>query len=298
MEFERNRCEFMEDFKKKLVDVFKRPVVPGKIDRFGINARDVATGVYPHMGALGWLDTSNSWLFNCASALISPNFILTAAHCSWLSPKKYNLTDPKPQMVRLGNQNILERNSKDYLDVKIQEIIVHPAYKPPLKYSDIALMKLVEEVKFHAHIAPACLTRNPNVDVGDAVDSTGWEYKTAALKGDSSYILNFEISIIDSNVCDGMFKVVKDKNFKGIRSHQLCAGKINQGVDIYQEHSARFIQVTDARVCLFDVPLYTLIGVTAYGLGGAGAGVPSVYTRISSYVDWIEENVWKEELNL
>lgn len=35
----------------------------------------------------------------------------------------------------------------------------------------------------------------------------------------------------------------------------------------------------------------TLVGVTSWGVG-CGPHLPSVYTRIASYVDWIESVVW------
>lgn len=37
---------------------------------------------------------------------------------------------------------------------------------------------------------------------------------------------------------------------------------------------------------------YLIIGVTSYGLGCGFANVPSVYTRVSRYLDWIEGKVW------
>lgn len=34
---------------------------------------------------------------------------------------------------------------------------MHPDYKPPAKYDDIALMKLDEPVSFNGFVRPACL---------------------------------------------------------------------------------------------------------------------------------------------
>lgn len=39
-----------------------------------------------------------------------------------------------------------------------------------------------------------------------------------------------------------------------------------------------------------------LIGVTSFGGGCAGENFPPVYTRISSYVDWIEPIVWPQNV--
>lgn len=39
--------------------------------------------------------------------------------------------------------------------------------------------------------------------------------------------------------------------------------------------------------------LYYVIGVTSFGIGCAQPNLPGIYTRVSSFIDWIEEHVWK-----
>lgn len=51
-------------------------------------------------------------------------------------------------MVRMGEVEIYKETSENLLDVEISEIIVHPDYKPPRTYHDIALLRLKESVKW------------------------------------------------------------------------------------------------------------------------------------------------------
>lgn len=37
--------------------------------------------------------------------------------------------------------------------------------------------------------------------------------------------------------------------------------------------------------------IFTVVGITLFGMG-CGSKYPGVYTRVSSYVDWIENIVW------
>ncbi|XP_049784979.1 serine protease persephone-like [Schistocerca cancellata] len=37
---------------------------------------------------------------------------------------------------------------------------------------------------------------------------------------------------------------------------------------------------------------YTVVGITSMGPKPCGGNVPSIYTRVSDYIDWIEDHVW------
>jgi secreted trypsin-like serine protease len=43
---------------------------------------------------------------------------------------------------------------------------------------------------------------------------------------------------------------------------------------------------TDAS-CVYDI-----VGLTSYGPFKCGTKTPAVYTRVTSYLDWIEAEVW------
>ena len=60
-------------------------------------------------------------------------------------------------------------------DYKIIAIIVHPNYKAPKKYYDIALMKIETITKFTNNIQPACLwSEFDTTQLGASVTSTSW----------------------------------------------------------------------------------------------------------------------------
>lgn len=50
----------------------------------------------------------------------------------------------EPEIVRLGELDFSDQEG-DIQDIAIREIIIHPEYKWPDKYNDIALIRLAKE---------------------------------------------------------------------------------------------------------------------------------------------------------
>lgn len=237
---------------------------------------------FPHMVALGYLENGSiDW--KCGGSLISEYFVLTAAHCA---PR-----NNPPTIARLGGLNLKASNEGvQPINYLVVEIIRHPDYKAPAKYNDIALLKLDRHVEFNEAIRPACLYTTDTFAVNKTV-ATGWgKIDYAEKKSDN--LLKVVLSIIDNNLCnelyqsDGVTRQLKN----GIVPSMMCAGELEGGKDTCQGDSGGPIQITRPD----NQCTYSIIGVTSFGKFCAAKNAPGVYTRVSSFVPWIESTVWPE----
>ncbi|KAL4717064.1 hypothetical protein ACJJTC_016951 [Scirpophaga incertulas] len=258
-----------------------------------IGGRDALPLEFPHMAGIGWKTVSGEWNFKCGGSLISSKFVVTAAHCSMASDRDTSIIDVTPKIVRLGYNKISERSSNGQ-DAKIMKVITHPKYEPPKKYNDIALIELEKEVRFTMYVQPACLIVGPDdVLVGQKAMLTGWGVTDAADPTTSPELQVAEISVLDSRLCDRLYRRSCSRHWCGMAENQLCAGVLDGGVDACQGDSGGPLQLK------FNLPrsngenIYRLIGVTSFGIGCALPNYPGIYTRISSFLDWIEPIVWK-----
>lgn len=78
---------------------------------------------------------------------------------------------------------------------------------------------------------------------------------------------------------------------RGILQSQLCAGSRTGKQDTCQGDSGGPIQIMQqGNSCI-----YYVIGITSFGKSCAVSSAPGVYTKVSYYLDWIEEVVWGEQ---
>lgn len=252
---------------------------------------DASYGEFPHMALLGNRDGLKTD-FYCGGSLISDSFVLTAAHC------KLGRAGIRTNIARF---NTISRDSVTKIDKISNEFITHPSYSPGSKKYDIALMKLSQNFDFanDKRVLPACLQTQNNID--SKAIATGWGVTEFA--GDQAAKLQkVHLDIIDC--------AKKDRNLFST----ICTS--SPGKDTCQggEISVIILCCYDFNICSIYVifadsggPLqllkkdasdnYTcqmyIIGVTSYGSPVCGASNSfAVYTKVSDYLDWIEQKVW------
>ncbi|GLV39372.1 snake [Carabus blaptoides fortunei] len=237
-------------------------------------------GEFPHMALVGYRNYENEIEWNCGGTLISELYVLTAAHCT-------HTRLGQPAVIRLGELNLASDNDgSEPKDFEVAQVIRHPKYRQPEKYHDIGLIRMSRPVDFNKFIHPACLWTKFIVNQNKTI-ATGWGHTEYAGKR-SDILQKVALDIIENNKCGTFYNDVQRQLPRGVQSTMMCAGSLEGSKDTCQGDSGGPIQITNhENQCLFYI-----VGITSFGKGCGSANSPAVYTRVSEYLDWIENTVW------
>ncbi|KAL1117166.1 hypothetical protein AAG570_004493 [Ranatra chinensis] len=233
------------------------------------------------MAAIGYRFRGSSeieWL--CGGTLINSRYVVTAAHCT-KNPKYLLLF-----LVRLGELDLNDTvdDGADAKDVRIDRAFVHPLYDSKRKFSDIALIRLRENVTFTKFIQPICLPITEELLQRDYVGYnpfvSGWGATGIICSTDESSsptaLMEVQVPVIENEVCNRSYSIKGEL----ITQKHLCAGYDEGGKDTCRGDSGGPLMLP------VNFKFY-LIGIVSFGHRCAAAGYPGVYVRVTEFVEWI-----------
>ncbi|XP_029343690.1 venom protease isoform X2 [Acyrthosiphon pisum] len=244
---------------------------------------------FPHMALLGYSKYPRDDTWACSGSLISNRWILSTAGCERLG----NTT--VVQWARLGGLNYSsETDDARPTDYQIDQRIVHPDFRKPSLYNDIALFHLDQDVEFSSYVRPMCLNADPNwqSSASQIVISTGWgpilDDKSMSLD-----LLKVSLDIISADLCKSNYYASiagRKQLMHGIvEDSMICAGDVSGEKDICGGIAGSSLQVVHAN----HACMYTQVGVLSAGKGQCPKkDSPDIYTRVSKFLPWIEQIVW------
>jgi len=262
-----------------------------------INGHTAISNV-PWMLAL-WIRTGEPGkdIPTCGAALISSEYALTAAHC---------VGNKNTNFFLRGGSNFNHLNGKS-LEIEISHIITHPSFNPFNFEFDIALIKFRWPITFTRNLFPVCLppppaTAFPNEEIltdytGDRVTVHGWGCLNEKCKlgvNIPTMLQEASLNIVANDLAMCWFQ--NDSVTRGNREYIpsklfLVGGDGHSGTPSTCKGDSGSPVVRRRHTQFGQAPRWEMIGLVSWSKGCGRRFRPSVWTRVETFVDWIEENM-------
>jgi len=259
-----------------------------------VGGEPAAQGKYPWQVRL--YETMDDGIGFCGGSIIAPQWVLTAAHC---------VVDTESVVVGFGDVDRTKTTK-----IPSEKIIVHPAYLDGKK-ADLGLIKLSQPIPDAPAVALADPVTAPKLLYpGVKATVTGWgaiwdfqafnnamDVMAGRRTLSERRLLNKEelqaprklhevdIEVIDPRQCKGVYDSLQVPAFT-IGDTEICAASPSGGKDSCFGDSGGPL-VVPAK----NERGYVQVGIVSWGPQCGNPLFPGVYTRVSSFSDWIKKTM-------
>ncbi|XP_069841082.1 serine protease 27-like [Dendropsophus ebraccatus] len=246
------------------------PLVSGRI----VGGADSTLGKWPWQVSIQRTDKNN-----CGGSLIADSWVLTANHCFIRSMNTSDYT------IYLGALQLSDPKQSGVVVRGVKQIIPYPDFLGVTFSGDIALVELEKPVNFTSSILPVSLPcASVNLLEGTLCWATGWgNIRENVQLSDPKTLQEVQLALIDNNNCEAMYSG-KKLYLQRIKDDMLCAGYKEGKKDACRGDSGGPLVCSVNRV-------WIQMGIVSWGLGCARPSRPGVYTRVQSYLSWIQTYV-------
>ncbi|XP_070823318.1 complement C1r-A subcomponent-like [Chaetodon trifascialis] len=217
--------------------------------------------------------------------VIADRWIMTAAHVL-----KHNGEEASNKVVRIymGLTDVKTLQNSPLLAASVH---VHPGYNNTSGAdfnNDIALIKMQDSITFNSSIMPICL---PAEGVTYATGMMGLvsgfglteDGKRRILTNKLKYV---QLPVVDQETCTDSITVARrtKDHVPSLTNNMFCAGVPEGGKDSCQGDSG-------GPFTLSDDGQFWAAGIVSWGVDCGRQGTYGVYTKVSNYLDWINQTM-------
>ncbi|CAF3934950.1 unnamed protein product [Rotaria sordida] len=226
--------------------------------------------------AWGWMvSLQKSGKHLCGASLLTPEYAVTAAHCL------DEVMDISVLSILAGTNDLNDTSITTIQQRSIINVTMHPDYDKLSIVNDIAIIKFSPLIiSSNSKLAFICLPKQDEdpFETNSSLVAIGWGDLLQDMHTTSNTLQQVTVQVFSSTSFE-----CQQSGMNNSLVH-FCAGIRAGGKDTCQGDSG-------GPLMAFVDNRWVLAGITSFGDGCAKEGYPGVYTRVSSFIPFINSNV-------
>lgn len=240
-----------------------------------INGRAVDISEVPWQ--VGLVDSSTADDFNaqfCGGSIVHESWVITAAHC----------VDGSSAASIEVLAGVTELGQPGSVRIGVAQIVTHADYDELTTENDIALLRLATPIELdgvdrRTIELPGQLDSESWPAAGRNAVVSGWGNTSTTGNSYPSALMAANVDVLSDPLATDCGSYSAEEY---LPASMLCAGELTLGKDSCQGDSG-------GPLAVYEGDAWFLAGVVSWGYGCADPDYPGVYSRVTSYLEWMED---------